>query len=88
MCEVEQIVKIAMYWVCPSCGHKNRTIEPISTVTGWHDFLVYCDSEEGGCDRKQFVRAEIEVKTQVFQVDYDNLLPTFRDRADLEEKPD
>ena len=42
-------------WTCPYCGHENKT------MTENYTELLYCNSEEGGCDR--FVVVEFIVKT-------------------------
>jgi len=39
-------------WKCPHCGFSQRHVGPLPSVNGGRESeLVYCDSEEGGCDK-------------------------------------
>lgn len=44
---------------CPHCGFKNKyRALTINKITGTK--IVYCDSDEGGCDNMVALKAEIE----------------------------
>lgn len=62
-------VEIRYEWTCPDCGHRNSNL---ATVRDRHGSLsaalVYCDIEDGGCDRMVAVKPRLLVQTDVYRV--------------------
>lgn len=50
-------------WTCKYCGHEHRHI------TDEHIELLYCDAEEGGCDKLSVVIFSVETFTTVLKVE-------------------
>ncbi|HMO85719.1 MAG TPA: hypothetical protein PKC18_12465 [Lacipirellulaceae bacterium] len=50
----------------PYCGHKNTAIVEFYDDTLTSRQIVFCDIEEGGCDRPFVVMAHLAVNTTVY----------------------
>lgn len=49
-------------WTCPYCKHEN------SVVTDDRQKLLYCDVEQGGCDKLSVVKMIVTTTTEVLKV--------------------
>jgi len=56
--------KLPVTFTCPYCGHKN--IKKVEGSYFSQSEIVYCDCEDGGCDRQLVItfRAYVDVKTR------------------------
>lgn len=62
-------VEIRYEWTCPHCGHRNRNLATVRDRYGsLSPALVYCDIEDGGCDRMVAVKPRLSVQTEVYRV--------------------
>lgn len=62
-------VEIRYEWTCPHCGHSNSNLAAVRDRYGsLSAALVYCDIEDGGCDRMVAVKPRLLVQTEVYRV--------------------
>ena len=53
--------KVKKEWQCPHCTHMNTVVFPSSPHA--QSQLVYCDSEDGGCDAR--ILLDIQPKWEI-----------------------
>jgi hypothetical protein len=57
-------------WKCPYCGHVHSCWKPVEDSAE----VAYCDSEDGGCDRRVVldIRASLTVRVSRIEEDSDD----------------
>lgn len=64
MCEK---IEVRYEWTCPHCQHRNSGLVAVRDRYGsLSAALVYCDIEDGGCDRMVAVKPRLLVHTEVY----------------------
>lgn len=59
-----KITRSDQYFKCPECGFTNKRYSMDFELTSTTE-IVYCDSEEGGCDKQIVIKKKLKIETEV-----------------------